>query len=113
MSPGDRVTLPRVRGYIRDHLADPALSPERIAAALGLPAPALHRWAAANGIDLARWIAAERLRAARAAIRASATPPDGASALRAGFTGYAALDRAFRDSYGMGVRQWWEIRHER
>ncbi|WP_067652081.1 hypothetical protein [Nocardia harenae] len=110
--PGDRVTLPRIRGYLRANLGDPALSAERIAAAHGLPVAALRGWAAGNGVDLERWIAAERLRAAREALRLAAAPPDEASALRAGFTGYDALNRAFLDSYGIGVRQWWEIRHE-
>ncbi|HZB47689.1 MAG TPA: AraC family transcriptional regulator, partial [Mycobacteriales bacterium] len=65
--------LTRVRTYVRQHLADPDLSPARIAAAHHVSVRHLYKVCAAADVSLEQWIIGERLRGARAELAG----PDG------------------------------------
>lgn len=100
-------TLHRVRAeaYIDEHLCDPALSADRIAAALGLSRSALYRaFAADDGV--ARRIMMRRLRGLRAALRRPGKRRTVASlAFAFGFKSESHCGRAFKLAYGVAPGQ--------
>ncbi len=106
------VSLPRIRAHIRERLADPRLTLESIARNYGFTAAELRQWTRERGLDLEQWILAERLHGVRDNLRRSPAPPDAELALRWGFVDLPELRAAFLDNYGIGIGQWWEIRHE-
>jgi AraC-like DNA-binding protein len=103
-------TLPvRIERWILDHLGEPSLNAEGIAAAHFLSVRQLYYvWAARNGETLAEWIMSQRLeRAARAlAAPAGHRTAIGAVARRCGFTDPAHFTRRFRERYGVTPRDW-------
>nr|WP_255426688.1 helix-turn-helix domain-containing protein [Pseudonocardia sp. C8] len=93
----------RVERYISEHLADPELGPQTVAAAHFVSVRQLHRLFAATGESVAGRIRRERLTAAR---RHLADPrladvPVGQVARSHGFTDAAGFSRAFRRAYGV------------
>jgi AraC-like DNA-binding protein len=103
-----RAMLARVQEYILRHLADPALSPERIAAAHHMSVRYLHKLFQAEGTTVGRWIHRERLeRCRRDLSRPSGTAPAvSAVAHRWGFVSASHFSRVFRTAYGMSPREW-------
>ncbi|MCB5168810.1 helix-turn-helix domain-containing protein [Streptomyces bambusae] len=101
-------TLARVKAYARRHLADPGLTPQRIAAAHHVSVRYLHRLFQAQGTSVGRWIRQERLDRCRRdlACRAGTTTAVSAVAQRWGFVSPAHFSRAFRAAYGMSPREW-------
>lgn len=93
----------RVRGYIQQHLADPELTPERIAAAQHISVRSLHRVFRRENTTVSAYIRHQRLEQAR---RDLADPglrrrPIHAIAARWGFRRPADFTRAFRTAYGV------------
>lgn len=70
---GHQTLLLRIRAFINDHLADPALSPDVIAAAHHISVRYLHSLFHAEGITVSRWILHRRLEECRR--RTSVRPP--------------------------------------
>ncbi|MGW0767152.1 helix-turn-helix domain-containing protein [Streptomyces sp. NPDC002676] len=103
-----RGTLVRVKEYILRHLADPALSPERIACAHHMSVRYLHKLFQSDGTTVSRWIHRERLeRCRRELSRPSRTAPAvSAVAQRWGFVNPSHFSRVFRAAYGMSPREW-------
>ncbi|MGN2639153.1 helix-turn-helix domain-containing protein [Nocardia takedensis] len=105
---GDRrdadLLMPRVRAFASARLGDPALSVAGIARHLDLPVPVLLGLAAQTGFDIARWIRAQRLRAARADL-ARGTAVERA-ARRWGFADAEDFRVAFAATFGLTPEAW-------
>lgn len=100
--------LPRIRAYVAQHLGDPGLSAESIAAAHGISPRNLFRLCAAADISLEQWIIAERLGGAREDLARPElrSVPIATIARRRGFVNSAHFSRRFRELYGMTPRAW-------
>ncbi|MFF7335513.1 helix-turn-helix domain-containing protein [Streptomyces sp. NPDC008150] len=102
-----RAVTARVKDHVLRHLADPALSPETIAAAHHVSVRYLHKLFEHEGVTVARWIRHQRLERCRAELaRTPVTPPVAAVAHRWGFVSPAHFSRVFRAAYGMSPREW-------
>lgn len=100
--------LLRIRAYVGRHLADPDLSPERIAAAHHISVRYLHKLFQSDGTTVSRWIQHRRLEECRRELSRPGRmrPAVAAVAHRWGFTSPAHFSRAFRTAYGMSPRAW-------
>jgi AraC-like DNA-binding protein len=104
--PAPQALLARVMSYIREHLGDPELSPETVAAAHHISVSYLHRLFASRDLTVAATIRTQRLDRARREL----TDPQLASipihriATRWGFRDHATFTRAFRTRYGIPPR---------
>ncbi|MCO8276662.1 helix-turn-helix domain-containing protein [Actinoplanes sp. TRM 88003] len=98
----------QVRAYIAQHLGDPGLGPESIAAALNMSVRNLYHRCAEADLSIEKSIVAARLRAARAALadpaRAGSTVAVVARA--SGFRDPAHFSRRFRAEYDMTPSEW-------
>jgi AraC-like DNA-binding protein len=105
-----RALLHRARRYVAANCCDPALSPERVAAAIGASRTSLYRAFQAHG-GIAEHIRRTRLDAARTAL---ADPKDlrrvSEIAYAHGFHSEAQFSRSMRAAFGATPR---ELRHER
>ncbi|MFI5793105.1 helix-turn-helix domain-containing protein [Streptomyces sp. NPDC051677] len=103
-----RGMLARVKAYILRHLADPELSPERIAGAHHISVRYLHHLFRSEGITVGRWIHRERLERCRRDLSrpTGAAPAVSAVAQRWGFVSASHFSRVFRTAYGMSPREW-------
>ncbi|MGW0927871.1 helix-turn-helix domain-containing protein [Streptomyces sp. NPDC002644] len=108
--PGDSrhhlVTL--VRRYIDENLADPGLSPERIAAVHHISVRYLHRLFEGEGVTVGRLIRQRRVEecGGELARRGRASPTISAVAQRWGFQSPAHFSRTFKEVFGVPPRQW-------
>lgn len=104
----------RVTDYVEEHLADPDLTPARIAAAHHVSLRHLYAVLARADIRLSAWVREARLERCRAelAVRAGAVTV-AAVAHRWGFGDARNFSRAFRDAYGMSPREWSELARAR
>jgi AraC-like DNA-binding protein len=114
-SAGRRVTrdvredtlLTRALTWARQHLTDPDLDAEGIAAAHNVSVRQLYKVCAAGGVSLEQWLIAERLELARAEL----VSPSGrhrsiaAVALGCGFADPSHFARRFRAAYGLSPRE--------
>lgn len=101
--PGGRTALlSAMRAYVRDHLADPRLTPEGLARHHGVSLRYTAELFSADGTSPAAFIRAERLRAAHRALADPryATLTVSAVAARCGFTDRTTFTRAFVRAYG-------------
>lgn len=98
----------RVREYIDAHLADPGLSPERIAQSQRISVRYLHRMFESDESTVGRLIQRRRLEecARQLARRGRSGPTVAAVAGRWGFASPAHFSRAFRAAYGVSPREW-------
>lgn len=97
-----------IDSYIQEHLADRDLRVGKIAAALGVTARTIHGAYQHQGTTIAAHIRSQRVAAAQAFLAPRDEPPNiAALANRVGLT-RDQLTRAFQDSTGMTVKQWWE-----
>ncbi|TXC99909.1 helix-turn-helix domain-containing protein [Streptomyces sp. ISID311] len=105
---GHQTLLLRIRAFINDHLADPALSPEVIAAAHHISVRYLHSLFHGEGTTVSRWILHRRLEECRRELGRPrrSRPAVAAVAHRGGFSSPAHFSRAFRAAYGMSPREW-------
>lgn len=97
----------RCRGFIRAHLAEDGLGPERIAAAVGLSARSLHRVFREGGATVAEYVRHARLEKCRADLEdpAKSDLSVGEIAWQAGFRSQAHFANAFRARYGLSPRE--------
>jgi AraC-like DNA-binding protein len=103
-----RGQLQEIQVFIEQHLADPALTPPRIAQEFYLSARTLNRLFAQHGLTVAAWIKDRRLDAARRALTApgSRPVPVGEIAARCGFSTAAFFSREFTARYGLSPRSY-------
>ncbi len=103
----------RITQYIREHLADPALSAPRIAAAHDISVRHLYTVLSRSGISLGDWIRTQRL----AECRRELAGPGGRVRTIAGigrkwgFVNATHLSKAFKQAYGISPRDWREQHH--
>lgn len=103
-----RVLVLQILGYVRRHLSDHDLTPERIAEAQHISVRHLYKVCEQNGISLEVWIIGQRLEAAKATLatgrgrqRTIATV-----AHAWGFANPSHFAKRFRASYGMTPTEW-------
>jgi AraC-like DNA-binding protein len=97
----------RILEFAREHLAEPDLSVEQIAAAHYISVRHLYKVLAPSGIGLADWIRTRRLEACRRALAdAPRSVTIAAVARRSGFADMSSFSRSFRTEYGMTPREW-------
>lgn len=100
--------LVRVKMFIEDHLRDPELSPERIAAAHGISTRYLSKLFEPTGSSVARWMWDQRLERVERDLR----DPDLAGhnvsdiAFGWGFNNMSHFSRAFKAQFGTCPRTW-------
>jgi AraC-like DNA-binding protein len=108
----EETLLTRVRAYVGQHLGDPSLTPETIAAVHNVSLRRLYKAFADAGLSLEQWVIGQRLEAARAALLS----PSGlrrsieATARACGFDSPSHFTRRFRQAYGMTPREWQQSR---
>jgi AraC-like DNA-binding protein len=97
----------RIHAFIRDHLGDPGLTPDTIAAAHHISLRYLHKLFQTERHTVASWIRECRLQRCRRDLADPrlSTQPIGAIAARWGFAGSAHFSRAFRTAYGLSPRE--------
>ncbi len=103
-----RSLITRIRAYVRIHLREPDLGPDRIAAAHHISRRYLFQLWQDTGTSLEQWIIAQRLTGARADL---ARPDNTGRTISAvarhwGFADPAHFSRRFRDEYGLTPREW-------
>lgn len=101
--------LARIKDYALRHIADPALSPERIAAEHHISVRYLHKLFRAEGTTVGRWVRHERLERCRRDLvgrEGAADPAVSAVAQRWGFANPSYFSRAFRAAYAVSPREW-------
>ncbi|GAA3053678.1 helix-turn-helix domain-containing protein [Kitasatospora albolonga] len=102
-----RALVARIKDYAVRHLADPDLSPERIAAAHHVSVRYLHKLFQGEETTVARWIQRRRLEmCARELARRPGAATVSSVAQRWGFVSPAHFSRVFRTAYGMPPREW-------
>lgn len=98
----------RVKAFAREHLGDPDLNAQTIAAAHFVSVRHLYKVCADGGLRLGQWIIEERL--ARAAEDLALRSTSGATiseiAHRRGFASAAHFATRFRGTYGVSPREW-------
>jgi AraC-like DNA-binding protein len=104
----DRTLFLRIGKFIDAHLADPALTPDAVAAAHFISPRTLQRLFARHDATVAAWIRRRRLDRCREELRdpALAGLTVRAVAARWGFPDQAQFSRVFRRSYGTTPRAW-------
>jgi AraC-like DNA-binding protein len=100
----------RIVEYILLHLAEPSLTPERIAAAHHISLRQLYRLWSHNPLGIAEWIIKERLARAAASLRddRQSHSPIWEIARSVGFRDAAHFSRRFRATYGTTPHLWRE-----
>jgi AraC-like DNA-binding protein len=97
----------RVHVFIDQHLGDPGLTPEAIAAAHGISTRHLHRLFAEHDRTVAAWIRHRRLERCRHDLADPALRDRSVQAIatRWGFAAPAHFSRVFRAAYGVSPRE--------
>jgi AraC-like DNA-binding protein len=95
--------LRRITDHAARHLADPALSPQRVAAQLGMSVRKLHMLFEPTGVSFGKWLQRRRIAEARLLL---ANPANAARsildiALAVGFNELSTFHRAFRAETGL------------
>ena len=104
----EETLVSQVRVYVHQHLHDPALGPDMVAAGLAVSRRQLFRVLERAGLSLEQYVIARRLEGAKAEL---ATPAGrartiAASANRWGFKDPTHFSRRFRAAYGMLPSDW-------
>lgn len=102
------VLYQRVVEYIVQHLREPDLTPQSIAAAHNISLRHLYRLWDRNEVSIAEWIMRERLAGAARDLRDATqnTTPVATIARTWGFSDPAHFSRRFRQAYSMSPRSW-------
>ncbi|HEV2078637.1 MAG TPA: helix-turn-helix domain-containing protein [Allosphingosinicella sp.] len=90
-------------GYIEREFSDPRLTPQRVAARLGISVRTLHSVFEGSGASFAEHVTQRRLQASRAALLNPATRQQSLAAIAfaCGFNDVSTFHRAFRRAYGV------------
>ena len=92
------------RSYIEEHLTDPCLGAEQVAAAIGISERQLSRVFAADGISIPRHILSRRLHLAYSMLSSASAAEEAETvadiAARCGFTSVTYFSHAFRQHFG-------------
>jgi AraC-like DNA-binding protein len=100
--PDGATLMTQVRVYVDQHLGDPDLGAEQVAAALSVSRRTLYRLFARQGLRLEQYIISERLQAARSALEtADPTVPIARIAHQSGFKDAQHFSRRFKQQFGM------------
>ncbi|MEU4530378.1 helix-turn-helix domain-containing protein [Micromonospora ureilytica] len=103
----ERVLMANVYAFINQHLSDPALSPQTVAAAHHVSTRTLHRLFQEQGTSVSRWIRRQRLEGCRRDLaQARPTQPIRSVAARWGFTDWSHFARTFRAEYGVSPQHY-------
>lgn len=104
----DDTLLTRVMAYARRHLADRALTPERIAAEHAVSVRRLYLLLSEAGISLEQWLITERLAKARQMLASARYDrlTVAAVAARCGFSSPSHFSRRFQAAYGVTPSEW-------
>jgi AraC-like DNA-binding protein len=107
--------LTRVLAYIRAHLTNPGLTPQRIAAAHNISVRTLYRLCEDGGLSLEKWIIRRHLEGTRRDLAAPehAHRTIGAVARSWGFTNPSYFARRFHRTYGATPREWRQLARHR
>ncbi|MFD5871115.1 helix-turn-helix domain-containing protein [Streptomyces sp. NPDC060322] len=102
----DETRLTRILAYIRAHLADPDLTPARIAAVHNISLRSLYRLCESGGVSLEQWIIRRRLEGARRDLSAPEHTHRTIDAIARswGFTNASHFTRRFRAAFGASPR---------
>jgi AraC-like DNA-binding protein len=94
--------------YIRQHLRDPSLTPQRVATANRISVRQLYKLWSTRGASLNEWVLRERLEASRTELVAPGLLhlTIEVIARRSGFSDASHFSRRFRHAYGMTPREW-------
>jgi AraC-like DNA-binding protein len=105
---GRRLLLTRILAYIEEHLGDPDLGPERIAAAHYISTRYLHKLLHDEGRTVAGWVRTRRLERCRRDLGDPllADQPVSAIGARWGFTDAAHFSRVLRAAFGSSPREY-------
>jgi AraC-like DNA-binding protein len=100
--------LTQIRAYVRQHLSDPDLTPEVIAAVHHISVRHLYKVCAAADFSLHQWITAHRLQGAHDELAGTTSQHRSIAmiAQRWGFSNPTHFSRRFRDAYGITPRDW-------
>ncbi|MFG2970979.1 helix-turn-helix domain-containing protein [Streptomyces sp. NPDC048288] len=100
--------LTRVLAYVRAHLREPDLTPQRIAWAHNTSVRTLYRLCESGGLSLEKWIIRRRLEGARNDLAAPALQHRTIESVARswGFTSAAYFSRRFRETYGTTPSEW-------
>jgi AraC-like DNA-binding protein len=100
--------LAQVRGYVRQHLTEPGLDVEQVAAAHAISVRQLYRLCSAAEFSLEQWIIHQRLEGARTELSDPASRDRSIAmvARRWGFTDPSYFSRRFRRAFGLNPRDW-------
>ncbi len=102
------VLLPRIRGYIRQHLSDTSLSPDKIARAHDISTRKLFRLCEDADFSLEQWIITRRLEGSRDELARPETQDVSVATIarRWGFSNPSYFTRRFREMFGVTPRAW-------
>jgi AraC-like DNA-binding protein len=89
------------RSFIEDHLTDPGLGADQVAAAIGISGRHLSRVFASGGTSVPRYILSRRLDLARAMLVSQAVSSVADAAGRCGFVSETYFSHAFRQHFGL------------
>ena len=104
----EQTLITQVRAYVRQHLRDPELTPDAVAAALAISPRHLYRVCARANLRLEQWIIKTRLEHAKAELARPSAHHRSivATAQRWGFKDPTHFTRRFHDAYGMLPSEW-------
>ncbi|MPY58582.1 helix-turn-helix domain-containing protein [Streptomyces spongiae] len=104
----EETLVTRVLAYLRAHLTEPDLTPQRIARAHGISVRTLYRLCEQGGLSLEKWIILRRLEGARNDLAATEQAHRTIEAIARswGFTHPSHFSRRFRQTYGTSPGQW-------
>jgi AraC-like DNA-binding protein len=100
--------LTQVRSYVRQHLTEPGLDAEQVAAAHAISVRQLYRLCSAAQFSLEQWIIHQRLEGARTELLDAGSRDRSIAmvARRWGFTDPSYFSRRFRQAFGLTPRDW-------
>ncbi|MFG2881171.1 helix-turn-helix domain-containing protein [Streptomyces sp. NPDC048297] len=104
----DDTLVTRILSYLRHHLTDRDLTPERIAAHHAISKRQLYTVLGRAGVSLEQWLISERLEVARTMLAAPSHQGFTVAAVAAqcGFSSASHFSRRFHEAYGLTPRDW-------